>query len=78
MIDNSFIISDRNECDLDRPCLNGGSCTNTTGSYVCKCLQGFHGINCEFGKYIYIYIYIYHLIIKILSLHIQMLLLISS
>jgi hypothetical protein len=22
MIDNSFIISDRNECDLDRPCLN--------------------------------------------------------
>jgi hypothetical protein len=76
MIDNSFIISDRNECDLDRPCLNGGSCTNTPGSYVCKCLQGFHGINCEFGKYIYIYIY--HLIIKILSLHIQMLLLISS
>lgn len=56
MIDNSFIISDRNECDLDRPCLNGGSCTNTPGSYVCKCLQGFHGINCEFGKYIYIYI----------------------
>lgn len=58
MIDNSFIISDRNECDLDRPCLNGGSCTNTPGSYVCKCLQGFHGINCEFGKYKYIYIYI--------------------
>jgi cysteine-rich repeat protein len=39
-------ISDINEC-LANPCQNGGTCTNTPGSYTCDCLPGFDGVNCE-------------------------------
>ena len=40
----------RNEC-LEFPCLNGGTCDNTQGSYICRCPRGFTGTNCELGKY---------------------------
>ena len=33
---------DVNEC-LSRPCLNGGICVNTPGSYKCTCPPGFTG-----------------------------------
>ena len=33
---------DVNEC-LSHPCLNGGLCVNTPGSYRCHCLPGFTG-----------------------------------
>lgn len=29
------------------PCLNGGTCTNTYGGYVCHCLDTWTGSNCE-------------------------------
>ncbi|CAM9464932.1 unnamed protein product, partial [Chrysoparadoxa australica] len=33
-------------CDAN-PCNNGGTCTNTSGSYTCACAVGFTGTNCE-------------------------------
>ena len=39
----------QNEC-LEFPCLNGGTCDNTQGSYICRCPRGFTGTNCELGK----------------------------
>jgi len=29
------------------PCQNGGTCTDTVGSFVCSCAPGFTGTNCE-------------------------------
>ncbi|WAR28403.1 NOTC2-like protein [Mya arenaria] len=40
-----FSLSDINECALN-PCLNGGSCINNFGSYVCICLTDYTGPNC--------------------------------
>lgn len=36
------------QCQLEEPCLNGGSCTNGPGgTYVCSCAAGFSGTICE-------------------------------
>ncbi|XP_067661789.1 protein crumbs-like isoform X2 [Haliotis asinina] len=35
-----------NECD-NNPCKNGGSCSNTEGSYICNCTIGYSGPNCS-------------------------------
>jgi EGF domain-containing protein len=36
------------ECLIDdSPCLNGGTCTNTDGSYTCQCVTPYIGANCE-------------------------------
>lgn len=32
------------------PCLNGGSCTNTSTSYICYCSSEFSGNNCEISN----------------------------
>ena len=32
------------------PCQNNGTCYNTTGDYVCVCLDSFEGKNCSSGK----------------------------
>ena len=49
ILDFEFNISDVNEC-LEFPCLNGGTCDNTQGSYICRCPPGFTGVNCELGR----------------------------
>ncbi|MET0386576.1 MAG: Kazal-type serine protease inhibitor domain-containing protein [Polyangiales bacterium] len=37
---------DVDECSTD-PCLNGGTCENTPGSFTCDCAEGFDGPRCE-------------------------------
>jgi len=39
-------FKDLNKCDSG-PCKNGGTCTNSDGSYSCKCQNGWTGINCN-------------------------------
>ena len=35
---------DVNECDaVPSPCKNGASCTNTYGTYLCRCKAGYTG-----------------------------------
>ncbi|XP_030742219.1 delta-like protein 3 [Echinops telfairi] len=35
-----------NPCDVN-PCANGGSCSETPGSFECACPRGFYGLRCE-------------------------------
>ncbi|XP_061191549.1 uncharacterized protein LOC133199695 [Saccostrea echinata] len=37
---------DLNEC-RQNPCLYGGTCRNTPGSYICNCHPRYRGMNCE-------------------------------
>jgi hypothetical protein len=39
---NTFLFLDVNEC-LTRPCHHNANCTDTEGSYDCKCNVGFSG-----------------------------------
>ena len=32
------------------PCLNGGMCSSSGGSYNCSCPIGYSGDNCETGE----------------------------
>ena len=32
------------------PCANGGTCTNSQGSYDCACDSGWDGDDCNTGK----------------------------
>ena len=44
------MVTDLVKC-ADRPCLNGGNCTDSRTSYTCKCVVGYDGWNCENSKY---------------------------
>lgn len=37
---------DVDEC-ISNPCLNGATCNNKVGSFMCSCLNGFEGKFCE-------------------------------
>lgn len=43
------LIVELNECQSN-PCQNGGSCTDKINGYLCTCVPGFVGTNCEIGK----------------------------
>lgn len=38
---------DIDECTTLMPCLHGGTCTNTDGSFMCNCPTGHTGVFCE-------------------------------
>ena len=42
---------DIDEC-LSVSCLNGGTCINLQGGFMCECPPGFRGDTCGIGKYI--------------------------
>lgn len=44
-----IIFLDINECEDITLCQNNGTCSNTDGSYVCSCVEGWQGHNCEKG-----------------------------
>ena len=40
-----FSFADVDECSVDlAQCGESASCTNTVGSYICNCLEGYLGI----------------------------------
>lgn len=45
----SYCQYDINECD-SKPCLNGGTCLDSYGTYKCTCPHGYTGINCQVRK----------------------------
>ena len=42
----SFCISDIDDCSPN-PCQNGGGCTDGVDSYMCACVDGYDGLNCD-------------------------------
>lgn len=44
-----YNISDKDEC-RQNPCYNGGICTNTVGSFSCRCAPGWTGPTCLLGN----------------------------
>ncbi|XP_038051060.1 protein eyes shut homolog isoform X2 [Patiria miniata] len=47
-VDPAVTAMDEDNCDPN-PCMNGGSCTDGVNSYVCTCVEGFTGNDCEIG-----------------------------
>ncbi|XP_056147398.1 protein delta homolog 2 [Lampris incognitus] len=43
-----FCDKDIHVCSKEEPCQNGGTCvTEDSGEYICLCVLGFHGRNCQ-------------------------------
>lgn len=40
------VILEENKCHPN-PCRNGGICTEANGAYICTCMEGYKGMNCE-------------------------------
>lgn len=45
-----YLSLDVNECLRDNDCHTFADCTNTNGSYTCKCKQGYQGNGKECAK----------------------------
>lgn len=41
-----FFLQEENKCHPN-PCRNGGICTEANGAYICTCMEGYKGSNCE-------------------------------
>ena len=41
------------EC-ASNPCHNGATCIDKHLSYICNCVEGYTGINCETGEQAYV------------------------
>uniref|UniRef100_A0A5F8GN67 Vitamin K-dependent protein Z n=1 Tax=Monodelphis domestica TaxID=13616 RepID=A0A5F8GN67_MONDO len=35
---------------ISQPCLNNGMCQDNIRNYICSCLEGYEGTNCEYAK----------------------------
>ena len=44
-------ISDIDECQSS-PCYNNGTCVDGTAGWVCVCLSGYTGNQCQIGTYL--------------------------
>ena len=42
-------VSDINEC-ASNPCNNGGSCSDLVNGYTCECVEGYAGLDCDYGE----------------------------
>ncbi|XP_070535768.1 fibulin-7-like [Ptychodera flava] len=45
--------NDIDECS-STPCKNGGQCVDQENMYMCQCLEGYEGVNCENGMNSYL------------------------
>ena len=45
-----IFVLDVNDC-MPNPCENGGNCTDGVNEYLCTCITGYTGTDCETGKY---------------------------
>ena len=43
----NILITDIDECLDGNPCLNGGTCTNSLGSFFCSCASEYSGATCN-------------------------------
>ena len=46
---NCIVLIDIDEC-ASNPCQNLGTCTDGVNQYVCGCVAGYTGANCETSK----------------------------
>ena len=51
MFNAQMYFVDIDEC-ASSPCQHGGICTDGINGYMCTCVQGYSGSNCEESKYI--------------------------
>ena len=47
---NVSLFSDTNECEMD-VCVHARSCRNLIGGYLCDCLPGWTGPDCDISEY---------------------------
>ena len=56
-----IFIPDVNDCMPDS-CQNGGNCTDGVNEYICICILGYTGVDCETSKLLIIHAKISHLL----------------
>ena len=47
------ILTEINECD-SHPCMNDATCHDETNAFNCTCADGYEGVNCENGTFLYL------------------------